>query len=415
MEWMAASLAGNAARDQTEIFGLLGGLLILAFFANRVSRRTRVPDLVILMLTGVVLGPLLGWLPNGQYPFFTQALGSFALVLILFEAGNEFHLREALHHFPAGILFAFVAYGLSFAAVAWVGLWALNLPVHKALLLGGVFGCTSGTIVIPVLQQFQVRGPVMVVLVLEAALGDVIAVISVGSLTDIAEGDPLVAGLVRGIVIRTAVAVCAAIAAGVLWSRVRQRFAADRFGSVLHVGAVLLVYGLVRSAGGSGLMAVLAFGLTLANVNGHEDEMAAEHKQGIAVFHSDLSFLVRSFFFVLLGASVELIGPSYAVATTLILAGLVAARLLSVYTAGWAMRGVGRSGKELVLSLFPRGLVNAVLAIQVAEKEAGMAFLPAMAFTVILITNLLVVLATFRFRPGETGAGESHEGRQSTA
>jgi cell volume regulation protein A len=401
MEWMASSPAEHTV-DQTQIFGLLGGLLILAFFANRVSRRTRVPDPVILMITGVILGPLLGWIHADEYPVFTQYLGTFALILILFEAGNEFHLREAMHHFPAGILFAVLAYGTSFAAVAAVGFWALHLPPHKALLLGGVFGCTSGTIVIPVLQEFRIRGPVMVVLVLEAALGDVIAVILVGSLTDIAEGDPLVAGLVRGILIRTAVATCAAIAAGVLWSRARRRFTSDRFSSVLHVGVVLLVYELVRAAGGSGLMAVLAFGLTLANVrNNKMKENAAGHNQGILVFHSDLSFLVRSFFFVLLGVSVQLIGRTYAVATTLILAGLVAARILSVYAAGWAMRGVSRSGRELILSLFPRGLVNAVLAIQVADKDSSMAFLPAMAFTVILVTNLLVVLAAFRVRSSD--------------
>lgn len=405
MDQTAASQVANAARDQTQIFGLLGGLLILAFFANRVSRRTRVPDLVILTVTGVVLGPLLGWIHAGEYPVFTEYLGTFALILILFEAGNELHLREAMRHFPAGVLFAFLAYGMSFAAVAWIGFWALKLPLHQALLLGGVFGCTSGTIVIPVLQQFGIQGPVTVVLVLEAALGDVIAVILVGGLADIPEGNPL-AGLVTGILVRTAVAICAAIAAGVLWSHERSRFTSDRFGSVLHVGAVLLVYGLVRAAGGSGLMAVLAFGLTLANVNTTAERNEAGPRQGFLVFHSDLSFLVRSFFFVLLGASVQLIGRTYAVATALILAGLVVARILSVYAAGWAMQGVSRSGRELILSLFPRGLVNAVLAIQVAGKESSMAYLPAMAFTVILVTNLLVVLAAVRLRPLMTASAD---------
>jgi cell volume regulation protein A len=292
-------------KAQTQIFGLLGGLLILAFFANRLSRRTRVPDLVILMMTGLILGPVLGWVHASRFQVFTQYLGTFALILILFEAGSEFHLREALQHFPAAILFAFLAYAMSFAVVSCVGLWTLKLPLHQALLLGGVFGCTSSTIVVPVLQQFHIRGPVMVVLLLEAALGDVIAVISVGSLSDIAGGDPLVVGLVKGLLVRTAVAVLAAIVTAIMWSRARLRFAVDRFGSVLHVGAVLLVYAMVRTAGGSGLLAVLAFGLTLANVRGDANQIAAGQEQGVLVFHSDLSFLVRSFFFVLLGASVE--------------------------------------------------------------------------------------------------------------
>lgn len=386
----------------TKLFGLLGGLLILAFFANRWSRRTRVPDVVILITTGLILGPLSGWVNAGQFRIFTQYLGNFALILILFQAGYELHLRDALRHFPAAALFGFLGYGLSFAAVSCVVLWVMKMPLHQALLLGGVFGCTSSTMVIPVLQQLEIRGPVTVVLILEAALGDIVSVISVGSLLDMPQGDTLVAGLITGLLVRTGVAILSAIVAGILWSRARSWFTADRFGSVLNIGGILLVYALVSIAGGSGLLAVLVFGLTLANVSNPANETIAGHEQGVLIFHSDLSFLVRSFFFVLLGASVELIGRPYAIATFLILAGLVLARVISVYTTNWTMRDMGRSERELILCLFPRGLVNAVLAIQVAGKDGGMAFLPAMALTVILVTNLLTVLGAFRFRSHPT-------------
>ena len=381
-----------------KLFGLLGGLLILAFFANRLSRRTRVPDVVILITTGLIVGPISGWINAERFRIFTQYLGNFALILILFQAGYELHLRDALRHFSAAALFGFLGYGLSFAAVSFVALEVMKVPLHQALLLGGVFGCTSSTMVIPVLQQLDIRGPVTVVLILEAALGDIVSVISVGSLLDMAQGDALVTGLITGLLVRISVAILAAIAAGVLWSRARSRFGADRFVSVLNIGGILLVYALVSTAGGSGLLAVLVFGLTLANVSNEANENMPGHEQGILIFHSDLSFLVRSFFFVLLGVSVEFIGRPYAIATFLILVGLVMARVISVYTTSWALRDMGRAERELILCLFPRGLVNAVLAIQVAGKEGGMAFLPAMALTVILVTNLLMVLGAFRFR-----------------
>lgn len=393
-----------AMPNETRIFGLLGGLLILAFFANRLSRRTRVPDLLILMLTGVALGPLSGWLRAGEFALFTRYLGTFALILILFEAGSEIHLREALRHFPVALLFALVAFAGSFAAVALIGRFLLGQSPQNCLLLGGVFGCVSGTIVIPVLQQFGVRGPAALVLVLEAALGDVIAVITVGSLSDIAEGDPLLGGVLRGLAVRTSVAICAAVLAGLLWSRARPRFAAERFGSVQQVGAVLVVYALTRIAGGSGLLAVLAFGLTLANTGRPQDEPPL-------TFHSDLSFFVRSFFFVLLGASVEFIGREYVLATVAILGGLALARFVSVLAIGRAMRGIGGREKELLMLLLPRGLVNAVLAIQVAGRTSGLDFLPAMAFTIILATNLAVVIAAARMRiPTEADGGEAKVG-----
>ena len=43
--------------DLTLFFALLGGLLVLAFVANRLVRFTRVPDVIILMATGVLIGP----------------------------------------------------------------------------------------------------------------------------------------------------------------------------------------------------------------------------------------------------------------------------------------------------------------------------------------------------------------------
>ena len=386
----------------TQVFGLLGALLILAFFANRLFRRTRVPDVVILMTTGLILGPISGWINAEPFKMFTQYLGTFALILILFQAGSELHMHEALRRFPAAILFGFLGYGLSFAVLAGVALGILKLSLHQALLLGTVFGCTSSTMVIPVLQQFEVRGPVAVVLILEASLGDVISVISVGTLVEMSRGDSLITGLVTGFLIRTTVAVIFAILAGILWSRARSWFAADRFGSALHIGAVLVVYALVRIAGGSGLLAVLAFGLTLANVGQGANRNGEGNDQGFLVFHSDLSFLVRSFFFVLLGASVEFIGRPYAIAAVLVVIGLVLARAVAVYSTGWALRGVSNRQRELMMFLFPRGLVNAVLAIQVAGYEAEMAFLPAMAFTVILITNLIMVLGAFRCPPGSS-------------
>jgi potassium/hydrogen antiporter len=381
--------------DETRIFGLLGGLLILAFFANRLSRWTRVPDILILMGVGLLVGPVAGWIAAAPFRVFTSYLGTFALILILFEAGTELNLRDALRHFPAGIVLAFLGYALSFAAAAVVAHGFLHLPAKSACLLGAVFGCTSSTMIIPVMQQLEIRGPVNVILILEAALGDVIAVLTVGSLIDVAEGDPLVAGLLSGIVFGTATSAALAIAAALIWWWISPGFAGSRFGNVLNIGVILTVYTLVRLVGGSGLLAVLAFGLTLANLPPRTPKAAPD----LAIFHSDLSFLVRSFFFVLLGASVELIAAPYIVATALVLAGLFLARLLSVVANRWSLRSVSPPERQLILSFFPRGLVNAVLAVQVANsKGAALAFLPSMAFTIILVTNLLVIYGAVRFR-----------------
>src|SRR5271169_3875798 len=95
------------------ILGLVGALLILAFVANRVFRLTRIPDVVVLMALGVLLGPGLGLFNLASLSKATNLLGTLAIILVLFEGGLELDLRDTLRHFPGGLLLACVAFSFS--------------------------------------------------------------------------------------------------------------------------------------------------------------------------------------------------------------------------------------------------------------------------------------------------------------
>src|SRR5580704_10558144 len=69
------------------ILGLVGALLMLAFLANRVFRVTRVPDVLVLMALGLVLGPVLGFVDPAHLSSTTNVLGTLAIILVLFEGG----------------------------------------------------------------------------------------------------------------------------------------------------------------------------------------------------------------------------------------------------------------------------------------------------------------------------------------
>ncbi|HEX8812263.1 MAG TPA: hypothetical protein VF742_09755, partial [Terracidiphilus sp.] len=57
-----------------------------------------------------------------------------------------------------------------------------------------------------------------------------------------------------------------------------------------------------------------------------------------------------------------------------------------------AVRDVTRKQTELLFWMLPRGLVTAVLALEIVDaRGAVFAFLPAIAFTVVLATNLFIV------------------------
>ena len=97
----------------TAFFALLGGLLVLAFVSNRLFRYTRIPTVLVLIATGLVLGPILGWVNAARFEDVTQAFGTLALILILFEGGLELDVRDTVRHFPGGLLLAILGYGLT--------------------------------------------------------------------------------------------------------------------------------------------------------------------------------------------------------------------------------------------------------------------------------------------------------------
>jgi cell volume regulation protein A len=389
--------------DFTQIFGLLSGLLVLAFVANRLFRITRIPDLIILLFMGLLLGPILHLIEPDKFTTFTHVLGNLALILILFEGGLELRIKESLRHFPGGVLLAFIGYGLSFAAVAAAVHWGMHLSWHAAFLLGGVFGCTSSTVIMPVLQQMQVREPVKLTLLLESALGDIFGVLTVSSLIDINVGQPIVKLFFSGLATRVIIAVLLSVAAGFLWTRIWPYLSEQRFSNVLSFGVVLGIYAGTRAAGGSGLLAVLAFGLTLGNAS----PQPIEARGGMLEFHSELSFLVRSFFFVLLGVEVEFVSASYIWPMVAIIAALLISRAAAISISRMALRGITAKERETIFFMLARGLITAVLAVEVTNARGDeFGFLPAMALTVMTVTNLLLVVGSIRATRHATVAEE---------
>ncbi len=395
--------------------GLVGALLVVAFLANKVFRISRIPDSILLMALGVLLGPVLGLVNPERLSRTTNLLGTLAIVLILFEGGLDLNLRNTLRHFPGSLLLSTLCYLLSTAAAAFVSIRMLHLSLVEGLLVGAVLGCTSSTVVMPVLQQLEADEPVTAVLLLEAAWGDVLAVLTVGLLLNLhGRSGPLLSGLANRLLMQVGVALVFGIVGGVLWSRLLRILSEQRFWQVLTFSAVLVLFAGMEAIEANGLIAVLAFGLTLSNFPGIDPRLglsgpaleAIKSHEALLTFHSELAFLVRSFFFVLIGAVAKLGSfRRYPLLMACTIAALVVARWLAVQCSRWSWRDIDRHDRELILWMLPRGLITVVLAVQVLEaKGENLAFLSELAFAVILVTNFLAIIASIRARPSRAAA-----------
>ncbi|MGA2097121.1 MAG: cation:proton antiporter [Candidatus Acidiferrum sp.] len=411
--------------DLNLFFALLGGLLVLAFLANRLVRFTGVPDVIILMATGVVIGPVLHWINPNLFRGATHGFGSLALILILFEGGLELKIREIISHFAGGFFLSLFSYSLSAVGVALVCRHALHFTWIPSLLVGATLGCVSSAIILPVLQQVNLRREVKVTLLVEASFGDALAVLAVSTLLDIAAGGSASAKVVSWSLFSSIIlAVASGALIGILWSYLLPLLSEERFWHVLTFAAVLLVYSGVHAMHGNDLVAVLVFGFTLANypaarkrIHLVEDAESAdwfsetpvkqEHRKSLAhhhgqmlTFHGELAFLIRTFFFVLLGALVEYAGlRKRAVLALGCFGAILIARWIAVQSGRFAWRGFTSHERELMTWFLPRGLITAVLGIEIVEaRGAEFEFLPSLAFAVILITNLALLIGSLRAR-----------------
>jgi potassium/hydrogen antiporter len=404
-------------------FGLLGGLLVLAFVANRLVRYTGIPDVIILMITGIVIGPVMHWVDPDVFRGITHGFGSLAVMLILFEGGLDLKLKEIFSHFAEGFFLSLVCFLLSMAAAALVCRYALHFDWLSCFIVGAVIGCSSSAIVLPVLQQVPLRSDVKITLLVEAALGDAFAVLAVSTLLGLVAGGSLSASAVMtklGLSLLVAIALGAGL--GAAWSRLMPFLADRQFWHVLTFAAVLLIYSGVHAAHGNELVAVLVFGLTLANfpsaqapvrITTRSDDWFAQtpirgespatgeffHERMLS-FYGELSFLIRTFFFVMLGALVDFPGLRHnAVLALGCFGALFIARWAVVQGGRLAWRNFNAQERELMVWFLPRGLITAVLGIQVVEVLGQrFAFLPSLAFAVILLTNLVLLIGTMRAR-----------------
>jgi len=394
--------------------GLLGGLLVMAYLANRFSHRTRVPDVVVLLLCGIALGPGLHWINAERFPEITRGVGTVALILILFAAGLELDLRRARKQFAAGAVLALVSYALTMEGVHLFCVQVLGMNRMASLLAGAALGCVSGSIVLPVLEQMDLRPDLRTTLIIEASFGDglgalvlgVLVSLIAGGATSQTSGGAILGGMVVQFVLRFLLAFVIAVVAGFLWTWLLPKISNRKFSQVLTFAAVLIVYSATHALGGSDLFAVMVFGATLASLLGPESflrefevtSLAADEGTQILSFHSELAFLVRSFFFVLLGAMIQFRGLKQQLLPSVgILAVILAGRFVAVQASRMVWRGSTMRERELATTLIPRGLITAVLVLEAIEaKPADLMFFPSLTFALILLTNGLALVATVR-------------------
>src|SRR6185312_11175414 len=128
---------------------LIGGLVFLAHLFSHIFSRTRIPDVLWLLLIGVGLGPVGHLLAPAAFGVVGPAFVSITLVLILFESGLSLQVQRLRRALPGTLALSSLSFVGEAVVVAAATAWLTALgPWHSAL-LGIIVAGNSPTVIVP--------------------------------------------------------------------------------------------------------------------------------------------------------------------------------------------------------------------------------------------------------------------------
>jgi len=389
------------------IFLFISGVFLLGFFGNLIFRKTKISDIIFLILIGFLLGSGLNIIPVGELNLlksFSSFFGALALIILMFEGGLHLKFFKVLSEIGKAGLFTVLGFILTVGLSSVILYYAFSIPFIYGILVGAVVGGTSSAVVIPLISRSSAKEDTKVLLTLESAITDVLCVITVIAVVDIIISKTASVQLItQNIFSAFAIAAVIGAAGGIFWLRILRDFELAReFGYLLTLSFLFLVYILIEFAKGNGAFGVLIFGIVLGN-GSHILSMFRMKTFSISntltQFQAEISLFIKAFFFIYLGILIEISDVTFKI--VIIALVLIAFALLSRFL---VTKLLFRKSKDpiqskFVMSLHARGLAAAVLATYPLTMglvdEYTLLILP-IAFLVIIISNISTTILFFK-------------------
>jgi|TARA_B100000959_G_scaffold136832_1_gene143956 cell volume regulation protein A len=340
-----------------------GVVIFLGVAGEAFFKKTGIPDVAFLMVLGVIIGPVLGIIQPETVIQVVPYFAALALIIIMFDGGLNLDIKHVVKTAHFSFTLAIVGFILSVTMISVATHYALGWFWLESILLGSIVGGSSSAIVFGLVRNIKISEETKSMLSFESALTDILATIIAFILFEAVLlghfdlqtleetlGRAVVVGLVLG------------FGVGIPWMYVSTKFGNAQHAYMLTLGILFVLFFLANSFGESGALTALVFGLMLGN---------KQHLARILKFkpprielddptHNQLTFLVRSFFFVFVGLMASFGKIEYIVFGILITIAVYFGRaFIGKIT---LTKRFSKLDKAVTNSMIPRGLAAAVLA-----------------------------------------------------
>ncbi|MEW6142780.1 MAG: cation:proton antiporter [Chloroflexota bacterium] len=386
-----------------QVVAVVGVLILLAHLLSALFAKTRVPDPLVLMLVGLLLGPVFGITNTEAYgqvgPIFTVI----TLLIVLFEAGIGLRPAEVGGAVRGTMVLSAATFTASMLLVAGVSYAVTRADFLVCLMLGAAVGSLSPAVIVAVARRLGLKQETYSILVLESTMSDVLSVIIFVALFEAYKLGQLNIGAVIGnIVASFVVAAVVGFIGAFAWSMVLKQVRELENSMFMTAAVVFVVYGAVELMGFSGAIAALAFGIVIGNPESLRlpffKRFVSEEPIGLnrreRTFFSEISFLLRALFFVYAGISLQLTNWSFVLFGLGLTVIMYMVRIpITRYTVEPTMPDRDIS---MVAVMIPKGLAAVVLAsipFQQGYDTSGL--IQSVAYSVVLFSLVLTSVLVF--------------------
>ena len=340
-----------------------GVVIFLGVAGEAFFKKTGIPDVAFLMILGVIIGPVLGIIQAEAVIQVVPYFAALALIIIMFDGGLNLDIKHIVKTAHYSFTLAIIGFILSVIIISLATHYVLEWTWLESILLASIVGGSSSAIVFGLVRNIRISEETKSILSFESAVTDILATIIAFilfgavlaghfDLQTLQEtiGRAIIVGLVLG------------FGVGIPWMYISTKLGNAQHGYMLTLSILFVLFFLANSFGESGALTALVFGLMIGN---------KRHLSKILRFklprierddptHNQLTFLVRSFFFVFVGlmatfGQIEYVvfGVVVTIAAFIGRVGIVKAVLTKRFS---------KLDKSVTKSMIPRGLAAAVLA-----------------------------------------------------
>jgi cell volume regulation protein A len=358
-----------------------GGIIVIGFLSNYFFERTGFPDMMLLIILGIIIGPITGFIKGDSIVGLAPYLAALALVFILFDGGMALNIYRVFAESPRATVLAIVGFTLNVIVTTLFMMYIVipGTPLLYSILFGTMFGGSSSIVIISLASRIKVSEKCSTVLSLESALTDILCIVfSLIVIEVILSGTVDLTTIGQSIASRFSIGAVLGIIFGFVWISMLKRISKTSYAYMLTLAVVLLAYAFSESLGGSGSLCSLLFGIMLGNEKEIYKMLRMERPVNMAVdaglkrFESEIAFLLRTFFFVYIGMIVT-IGDN-----TIMIVGIILSLILLLVRFGAVTLTTIRSElteeRAIMTVMLTRGLAAAVLAtlpLQYAAQYAA--------------------------------------------